>query len=84
MVPFLQMHIYLTPKLEEQISLILILDSQSFIGQILQVRLTNSDLSNSTLTRAILAFTNLQGANLEGAGTRTTNLNHCYNHPICD
>lgn len=45
---------------------------------------TNADLSNSGLTRAILSFANLQGANLEGAGTWETNLNHCYNHPICE
>lgn len=45
---------------------------------------TNSDLSYSSLTRAILAFANLEGANLEGAGTWETNLNQCYNHPICN
>ena len=44
----------------------------------------NSDLSYSSLTRAILSFTNLEGANLEGAGTWETNLNGCYNHPICN
>ncbi len=26
----------------------------------------------------------IKGANLEGAGTWETNLNHCYNHPICE
>ncbi len=44
----------------------------------------NADLSYSSLTRAILAFANLQGANLVGSGTWKTNLNHCFNHPICD
>jgi len=38
----------------------------------------------STLTHANLSFVDLEGANMEGAGTWGTNLNHCYNHPICD
>ena len=50
---------------------------------------TNSDLTNvdfrySILTYAILANTNLQGANFENSGTWATNLNHCYNHKICE
>ena len=45
--------------------------------------LTNADLRNSVLAHAVLADVNLDGANLEGAGTWSTNLNHCYNHPIC-
>jgi len=45
--------------------------------------LTNADLRHSTLTYAVLAFADLKGANLGGAGTWQTNLNHCYNHPIC-
>ena len=43
----------------------------------------NTDLRFSTLTRADLSFVNLDGADLDGAGTWSTNLNHCYNHPIC-
>ena len=50
---------------------------------------TNSDLSNvdfrySILTYAILSYANLKGANFENAGTWATNLNHCYNHKICE
>jgi hypothetical protein len=50
---------------------------------------TNSDLTNvdfrySILTYAILANTNLKGANFENSGTWATNLNHCYNHKICE
>ena len=50
---------------------------------------TNSDLINvdfrySILTYAILASANLEGANLDNAGTWGTNLNHCYNHEICE
>ncbi len=43
----------------------------------------NTDLRFSILTFANLSFVNLDGANLEGSGTWGTNLNHCYNHPIC-
>ena len=46
--------------------------------------LTNADLRNSILSYANLSFVNLKGANLEGSGTWNTNLNHCYNHPLCD
>jgi len=46
--------------------------------------LTNVNLSYSILSFAILASTNLENANLDNAGTWSTNLNHCYNHPICD
>ena len=50
---------------------------------------TNSDLTNvdfrySILSYAILANANLQGANFENSGTWATNLNHCYNHEICE
>ena len=50
---------------------------------------TNSDLTNvdfrySILTYSILASTNLEGANLDNSGTWGTNLNDCYNHPICE
>jgi len=49
---------------------------------------TNSDLTNvdfrySILTYSILASTNLEGANLDNSGTWGTNLNDCFNHPIC-
>lgn len=43
----------------------------------------NADLGFSILTFANLSFVNLDGANIDDAGTWGTNLNHCYNHPIC-
>ena len=46
--------------------------------------LTNADMSYSTLTNAILSFVDLKNANIEGAGTWRTNLNHCFNHEICE
>ncbi len=46
--------------------------------------LTNVDLRYSILTYSILASTNLEGANLDNSGTWATNLNDCYNHPICE
>ena len=46
-------------------------------------RMINTDFGFSILTFANLSFGNLFGANLEGAGTWATNLNGCYNHPIC-
>jgi uncharacterized protein YjbI with pentapeptide repeats len=50
---------------------------------------TNSDLTNvdfrySILTYAILANANLKDANFENSGMWATNLNHCYNHKICE
>jgi len=46
--------------------------------------LTNANFQDATLTYAILAGTDLKDANLDGAGTWSTNLNDCYNHPICE
>ncbi len=46
--------------------------------------LTNVNFQDATLTYAILAGTDLKDANLDGAGTWATNLNDCYNHPICE
>jgi len=46
--------------------------------------LTNVNFQDATLTYAILAGTDLKDANLDGAGTWSTNLNDCYNHPICE
>lgn len=45
--------------------------------------LTNTNFQDATLSYAILAGTDLKNANLEGAGTWSTNLNDCKNHPIC-
>ena len=45
--------------------------------------LTNANFQDATLSYSILAGTNLKNANLEGAGTWSTNLNDCKNHPIC-
>ena len=46
--------------------------------------LTNADLRNSTLSHAILSFVDLKNTNIDGAGTWGTNLNHCFNHKICE
>ena len=46
--------------------------------------LTNVNFQGATLTYSILAGTDLKDANLDGAGTWATNLNDCYNHPICE
>ena len=45
--------------------------------------LRNANFQDATLSYAILAGTDLKDANLEGAGTWSTNLNDCKNHPIC-
>jgi len=45
--------------------------------------LTNVNFQDATLSYAILAGTDLKNANLEGAGTWSTNLNDCKNHPAC-
>jgi len=45
--------------------------------------LTNANFQDATLSYAILAWTDLKNVNLEGAGTWSTNLNDCKNHPIC-
>jgi len=45
--------------------------------------LTNANFQDATLSYAILAGADLKNANLEGAGTWSTNLNDCKNHPIC-
>jgi uncharacterized protein YjbI with pentapeptide repeats len=46
--------------------------------------LTNANFQDATLSYAILAGTDLSNANFDGAGTWSTNLNDCQNHPICD
>ena len=45
--------------------------------------LTNANFQDATLSYAILAGTDLKNANLDGAGTWSTNLNDCKNHPAC-
>lgn len=45
--------------------------------------LTNANFEDATLSYAILAGTDLKNSNFEGAGTWSTNLNDCKNHPIC-
>ncbi len=45
--------------------------------------LTNANFQDATLSYAILAGADLKNANLEGAGTWSTILNDCKNHPIC-
>ena len=45
--------------------------------------LTSANFQDANLSYAILAGTDLRNANLEGAGTWSTNLNDCMNHPIC-
>ena len=45
--------------------------------------LTNANFQDVTISYAILAGTDLKNANFENAGTGSTNLNDCKNHPIC-
>jgi len=64
-------------------------DANFYRATLYRTDFTNSDLTNvdfrySILTYAVLANTNLEGVNFENSGTWGTNLNHCYNHEICE